>query len=588
LPSIDAAWRRRLRAPRVFLPRWAEDAPDRLIYQSTETGKNELHAWDMRLDRRRRVTDRPQGTASGRIEPGGERIWWFDDQAGSEFGRWMVQPFAGGPARPAAPDLADHYASGLALGRQIALIGVSGEGGSAIHLVVPGGAARRLYAHEQDAWVSGLSRDGRFFSMGHSEHEDVRHPAARVMDMGGDSVAELWDGVGLGVHPGPWSPLEGDQRLVLHHERLGSNRPALWEPFAGRLSELQLDLPGEVWATWYPDARALLLHHSHRGRSVLFRYNLSTHRVSALGPESRSGTVREAAVRPDGEVWQDWSDGATPPAIRSGDATVLLQPPGEPAPGGAPYQDITAGEVPGFLAEPEGRRPHPTVFLIHGGPEAHDADAFSPRVQAWVDHGFAVALVNYRGSTGYGRAWRDGMQGNPGLTEVEDVTALRDHLVASGVADPARIVLAGRSWGGYITLLGAGVRPDKWSLAIADVPVADYVAAFEEEMEPLKAYDRALMGGSPDERPDFYSERSPISYAAQVTAPVMILAGHNDPRCPIGQIRRYVARMAQLGHPAELYEFEAGHASLRVDEQIRQIEAQLAFASRHLGTPEPQ
>jgi dipeptidyl aminopeptidase/acylaminoacyl peptidase len=68
----------------------------------------------------------------------------------------------------------------------------------------------------------------------------------------------------------------------------------------------------------------------------------------------------------------------------------------------------------------------------------------------------------------------------------------------------------------------------------------------------------------------------------------MILAGHNDPRCPIGQIRGYVTRMAQLAHPAELYEFEAGHASLLVDEQIRQIEAQLAFASRHLGTPEPQ
>jgi dipeptidyl aminopeptidase/acylaminoacyl peptidase len=453
--------------------------------------------------------------------------------------------------------------------------------------VAPGGAARRLYTHEQDAWVSGLSRDGRLFSMGHSEHGDVRHPAARVMDLSGNRVADVWDGAGLGVYAGPWSPLAGDQRLVLHHERLGSNRPAIWEPFAGRLSELQLDLPGEIWASWYPDARALLLRHSHRGRSELFRYDLGTHRLGALGG-SGSGTVRDAAVRPDGEVWRDWSDGATPPSIHSGEATVLLQPQGEPAPGGARYQDMAAGEVRGFLAEPAGRGPHPTVLLVHGGPEAHDEDAFSPRVQAWVDHGFAVALVNYRGSTGYGRAWRDGMQANPGLTEVEDVTAMRDHLVALGLADPARIVLAGRSWGGYITLLGAGVRPDKWSLAIADVPVADYVVAFEEEMEPLKAYDRALMGGSPEERPEFYRERSPITYAAQVTAPVMILAGHNDPRCPIGQIRRYLSRMAALGRPAEVYEFEAGHASLLVEEQIRQIEGQLAFASRHLGTPPPR
>jgi dipeptidyl aminopeptidase/acylaminoacyl peptidase len=68
----------------------------------------------------------------------------------------------------------------------------------------------------------------------------------------------------------------------------------------------------------------------------------------------------------------------------------------------------------------------------------------------------------------------------------------------------------------------------------------------------------------------------------------MILAGHNDPRCPIGQIRRYVTRMAELDHPTELYEFEAGHASLLVDEQIRQVEAQIGFAARHLGTPEPR
>jgi pimeloyl-ACP methyl ester carboxylesterase len=373
----------------------------------------------------------------------------------------------------------------------------------------------------------------------------------------------------------------------MHHERLGLNRPAIWEPAAGRLTELALDLPGEVWASWYPDAGALLLTHDHRGRTQLFRYDLHDRAARSLTAVSTaSGSISAAAVRPDGELWLDWSDGATPAGIRSGDA-IVLRPPGEPPPGGVCYQDIQAGEVPGFLAEPSGRRPHPTVLLVHGGPEAHDADAFSPRVQAWVDHGLAVALVNYRGSTGYGRAWRDAFQASPGLTEVEDVTAVRDHLVAQGIADPARIVLAGRSWGGYITLLGAGVHPDRWSVAIADVPVADYAAAYEDEMEQLKAYDRALFGGSPAERPDFYAERSPITYAERVTAPLMILAGHNDPRCPIRQIRNYVQRMAALGEPVELYEFEAGHASLVIEEQISQLQAQIQFTSRHLGTAAP-
>src|SRR5207244_13240264 len=100
-----------------------------------------------------------------------------------------------------------------------------------------------------------------------------------------------------------------------------------------------------------------------------------------------------------------------------------------------------------FLAGPAASRPHPTVVLVHGGPTYHDRDAFSPWVQAWVDHGFAVALVNYRGSTGYGRAWRDALEGDPGLTELEDLARVRDHLVAAGVGHAGRPGAGGRPGG---------------------------------------------------------------------------------------------------------------------------------------------
>src|SRR5205814_9657469 len=142
-------------------------------------------------------------------------------------------------------------------------------------------------------------------------------------------------------------------------------------------------------------------------------------------------------------------------------------------------------------------------------------------------------------------------------------------------------------WGGYVTRLGLGTRPESWAQGIAAVPVADYVAAFEDEMEPLKAFDRALFGGSPEEIPGLYEERSPITYVEKVQVPVMILAGENDPRCPIRQIDNYVARLQELGAPHEVYRFDAGHASLVTDETIRQTEAMLAFAARNLGTPPP-
>ncbi|HEY4027649.1 MAG TPA: prolyl oligopeptidase family serine peptidase [Candidatus Dormibacteraeota bacterium] len=584
--SEQAAWRRRFRAPSITLPAWARDAPDRLLHASNESGRMELHTWDRGTGQRQQVTDRPEGTTIGALDPAGEVMWWFDDERGNEFGTWRVGPFAGGgPARVAAPGVEPGYIAGLALAHGFAIVGTSTDAGSRIWLSAPEAAPRLLYQHREDADVAGLSRDETLVALSHSEHGDSRHPALRVVGLSGHGVADLWDGAGLGLTAGPWSPIAGDQRLVVQHERSGLSRPAVWAPPAGDLTELALDLPGEVRAAdWYPDADALLLVHDHAGRRELFRYDLGTRRLEPL--DAPAGTIAAALVRPDGRLWIQHSSGATPTRLLE-DGRTLLEPPGPPPPPGVAYQDVRAGQVHGFLAEPEGPRPHPTLVLVHGGPTSHDRDQWSPVVQAWVDHGFAVALVNYRGSTGYGREWRDALEADPGLTEIADVRAVRDHLVAAGIADPARLVLGGGSWGGYLTLLGLGRQPEAWSLGIAIVPVADYVAAFEDEMEPLKAFDRALFGGTPAERPEFYRERSPITYVEQVRVPVLVMAGRNDPRCPIRQIENYLARLRELGKPHDYYEFEAGHSSQVVDEKVRQLEAQIAFVHRHLGTPAP-
>jgi dipeptidyl aminopeptidase/acylaminoacyl peptidase len=217
---------------------------------------------------------------------------------------------------------------------------------------------------------------------------------------------------------------------------------------------------------------------------------------------------------------------------------------------------------------------------VHGGPTWHDTDAFGAYVSAWVDHGFAVAQVNYRGSTGYGSAWRDANESAVGRIELQDLVAVRDHLVTEGIADPDRIILQGASWGGYLTLLGLGLYPDLWAAGIAAVPVADYVAAYEDESEGLKAFDRSLFGGSPDEVPEVYRAASPITYLDAVKAPVLILAGVNDSRCPLRQIENYVKGLERRGHLHEVYRFDAGHGSLVDAERIRQTSAELEFAAR--------
>ncbi len=581
-----AAWRHRFLAPTITLPGWARDNPDRLLYTTNASGKYELYAWDRIADSHRQVTDRPTGTTMGRLDRSGEWVWWFDDSAGNELGRWMREPFVGGKAALATGDLPPAYSAGLALGRGFAVVGSSLPGqGVRIELLRDGEAQRLLYADRRAANISGLSDDDSLLCISHSEFGDAMHRSLRVIDLEGRTIGELSDGPQRDLQSAGFSRISGDQRLIVVHQRRDLPRPLIWDPTTGETTDVEVDLPGEVVAVWYPDGKSLLVGHSHRGRSEIHRYDIDARTLTRV--ETEPGSIMGAAVRPDGELWYSWSSSATPMEIRANDR-VLLRPPGEPAPGGVAYTDLEVDGVHAFVAEPAGPRPHPTIFQVHGGPSAHDTDRYSPRVQALVDHGFAVVLVNYRGSTGYGREWRDALIGRPGLTELEDVAAVYDWLVAQRISDPAKMVLAGGSWGGYLTLLGLGVQPERWALGLSTVPIADWLSQYDDVMEPLKALDRALFGGSPDEIPEVYRRSSPATYVESVRAPVLISAGENDPRCPIRQIESYVSRLEDLEKPHQVYRYQAGHGSLLTDETLRQVEMSLDFAARHLGTAPPK
>ncbi len=580
-------WEQRFRATRVSLPDWATDAPDRCLYVSNPTGTFELYAWDRATGQTRQVTSRANGTSEGALSPDGEQVWWFDDTDGDEFGVWRSQPFAGGPDVEAAPGVPAAYPAGVEIGRTLSVVGCSTDDGSSISVSRPGNEPAVLYASEHDADLAGLSEDERLVVLEHSEHGDSRHRALRVLTLDGTAVWDRWDGEGLGLHAVGFSPVRGDDRLLAMHEREGRPLPFVVDPTTG--TELAPDvssLPGDLSADWYPDASALLVRSEHSGRSALHRVTLDG-RITPL--PTPPGTIGEATARPDGTVEYSWSSAAEPTVIRSTSGAVVLTPPGPRPPRSVPVTDAfvdgPGGRVHALVAAPPGEAPAagwPTVFLIHGGPTWHDSDAFAGDRAAYVDLGCAVVHVNYRGSTGYGSAWRDALQGRPGLTELEDIAAVHDWAVSSGLADPARTALTGGSWGGYLTLLGLGVQPERWAAGVAAVPVADYLAAYEDEMEPLRAFDRSLFGGSPEEVPDRYERSSPLTYVERVTAPVLVLAGANDPRCPIRQIDNWLKSAAALDKDVEVYRFDAGHGSLVVDERVRQMRAELDFVARRL------
>ncbi len=483
----------------------------------------------------------------------------------------------------------DGWAMGLSMVAGVTAVGLSGDAEYIVYASTDGGEAVEIHRHSSPLIVGrewpqnagGLSADGALLCVRHAEHGDLLHMALRAFDLRtGEAVGELHD-PGMDLEPVAWSPIPGDPRLAVVHERQAFERPALWNLAAGEREDVEIGLPGAVFPVcWWPDASALLLRHQSEGYDQLYRLDLATRELTLL--IDPRGEITDAAVRPDGEVWLRTSNSVRPPAILTAGGRPVLAPEGEPAPEGRPYRPLwfenPAGQrIQAFLATPPGGGPFPLVMDIHGGPESHYADRFDPQVQAFVDLGFAVALVNYRGSTGYGVAFRRALKGNIGFPETEDILACLDALVAQGVADPERVVLEGWSWGGYLALLNAGLNPERWRAVIGGIPVGDYEACHYECSPPLRAWDLATLGGSPEEFPDLYRERNPMTYIDRVRAPVLVIAGEHDSRCPIGQAMRWVDALRSRGGHVQVHRYGTGHHANQIDEVIHHVELELAF-----------
>jgi len=598
VPTTIPLWEQRFRAPIVGFPTWAPGAPHRVVYATSESGAYQLHVLDLATGERRQITHEPVGVIGGDLSHDGEWVVWHRDLTGDESGTFVAAPFFGGAAEPLVEGLPPGWDQGLAIGRRRTAAVVADRDGFGLYVSSDGQPARRLAWSPESIELGGanamvgvgteagaLSADETLLCIEHAEHGDLIHPALRVLDAAtGAVVADLRD-ERLALTAFAWSPVPGDRRLVIGHERRGERAPAIWNLETGEVTDLVLpwDHLTEA-ADWWPDGSALLLVETHLGRHRLHRYDLATGALDEL--PIPDGSLTGARVRPDGEVWYRLQRGEHPGIVYAvGGAEPVLAAPGTPPPG-RPFIPWSYGNphgqtVHGWRIEPEDSpKPWPTLFLIHGGPTSIDLDRWTPEAQAYVDAGFQVVMLNYRGSIGFGAAWRDELIGNIGWPEVEDILAGLDDLVAAGLADPARAVIAGWSWGGYLTLLMHGMHPERFVAGVAGVPVGDYAAGYDDLSPLLQAYDRALLGGAPSEVPDLMTERSPISYVDRVTAPLLILAGENDSRCPIRQVLIYTDRLKARGQPHELYVFGTGHSSFEVDERTRQIGVILDFLAR--------
>jgi len=225
---------------------------------------------------------------------------------------------------------------------------------------------------------------------------------------------------------------------------------------------------------------------------------------------------------------------------------------------------------------------HPAIVYVHGGPTSQTVNSFSRFVQHMANQGYFVIAPNYRGSTGYGKEFQQANLFDMGGGDLQDVVAAADWIKQTGYIDPKKVIVMGGSYGGYMSMMAVTKAPDVWAAGVPIVPFVNYFTEIENEDPVLREMDLATMG-DPVKNKALFEDRSPIFFVDQIKAPLMLLAGGNDPRCPKEETLQVVEAVKKNGGVVDykVYENE-GHGFARVENVIDAYKRASDFLKAHV------
>ncbi len=596
--NADAPWKQRFRAPAIAGSARAAQNPSRGLIASNKDGVYQLYAWDAKTDQLTQLTHDPAGVPQGFISADGEHVYYLRDRSGDEIGHYVRLPFSGGEPEDITPDLPDYASHSFSESDSGNARGFTAVYDNGFHFIIHDRRhAKPVFTRTKQALSFGpyLSQDAEIAIIASTEKTGSAEYALEAYDVGsGALIAELWDGPGSGTGCAGFSPVPGDMRVAGSSSAGGYHRPFIWNPQTGARQDIhtaQFSGDVKVWR-WSPDGERLLLNQFDRAAQTLYVYYVAEGRVHEL--DTPPGVLFPGSgFLDDGKLQVHLADSTAPTRLieldaESGRVLRNVIDLGVDVPRGAPWRSITyqstdGAEIQAWLATPPGNGPFPTIVHTHGGPTAVQTNTWKPDAQAWLDHGFAFFSLNYRGSITFGYDFQHAIDGNLGDLEVEDIAAGVQWLLDKGIARPGAILKTGGSYGGYLTLQSLGKKPELFAGGMAIVAIADWTLMYEDQAGTLRGYQRSMFGGSPQEKPEAHRKASPITYAENIRAPILVLQGENDTRCPARQMQVYEKKLKDLGKSIEIVWFDAGHGSLATDEQIHHQELMLRFAYRLLG-----
>ena len=380
-----------------------------------------------------------------------------------------------------------------------------------IYLIKPDGSEQRrvvqLEVGSQDSFAD-WSEDGSFFAfttdVNGNNQVAIYHLETEEIKLYGD-----------GSQAESASKVIGNDKILAIANKNASLSPILYDVKTGEKTTLEFPPGISIGSELINDDEIIMTINRPLSPSTLMRFNLNTQESEIL-LETDMGTI-DKSLFVDGEH-------------------IF-------------YPSLDGTEIPGIVYKPRDFDPnkkYPAIIMPHGGPTAQYFLYFTPSVQYFTDLGYVILHPNVRGSTGYGSEFRDACIKDWGGKDHEDWIAGREWLIENAAVDPEKVVIYGGSYGGYATLWAMGNSPDLWAAGVAWVPVSDLHSMYELSMEHFKFFLRQQMG-DPVKDKALWIERSPLTHIQNMQAPLLLVHGKNDPRCPVSQSHIVVDKLKQHG-----------------------------------------
>jgi dipeptidyl aminopeptidase/acylaminoacyl peptidase len=568
-----------------------------VLYSSNPTGIPHLYILSTKADSElRQITSGNDAVMFGSLSPRGDQLAYLQDKDGNELHHLFIVSTEGGEAQRLTEKA--YRTSGVDWrpdGKEVTRSLVTKKLCQLEAYDIETKESSVLREQAKPIFDIHYSHDGKWIACTESGGKDPKNQQILILNRDDPDEALVYNIKDGSKEALPsWST--NDERLAFLSDVKGRNQVVIQEFQGENRTFLSLSEGEEARGRigWFPRGDKVVYIVSKHSRSAAYEHPLDGQKTAFPFPE---GTILTSEISKDGEIIVAvCSSLSSPPGIYlhktgSSSSTLLTRRDYEvdlgeiSTPESVWYESFDGLKIHSwYIPAGYGSPPHPAVVWPHGGPWSQTFDSWSPYLQSISQSGFAVLAPNFRGSTGYGADFRNMDLSDPGGGDLEDVACGAEWLRKRSEIDGDKVAIMGGSYGGFMTLIALTRKPEVFSGGAALVPVVDWLEMYELSDSAFRSFMQELFEGTPAEKEDLYLERSPITHVYKIRAPILIVHGRQDSRCPIQPVEKFVKRLQEISHPHEFKVQEAeGHGFARVKANIQEVTTAIEYLKKALA-----